>query len=379
MNSRSPSPQAALALALFLLGIGFFVGLGYQSRAAQQSRQNPAATPTPSAKRAPLVKALHSSPDGKRLAFTSVYNQGSSSGVWVFDMPGRRAEFSPSPAGWQDYVAQWSNDGKGLILEREKIPRAAASARAGIYVAPIDSATLKTGQLVPKTPALPKGEKLISSFVAPDGKIMVKTRREPKSLWTGDATPKKLDSATNTYGQNRAVLENGQTVLYVVRDAPESNGALALFRVQNGVAKRLSPFWDDLSWSYIAPSGHSLIIARQIEGAEGQDWEWTLYKIAPTGAQKLKSSIIPGDVISVYWSPDEKHVLGAAGSKLWIVDVPSLAYRRLGDRADWNADDATWIGTQNSVAVAANGKLWRVEVPSGQTSLMWTFPDEFWN
>jgi hypothetical protein len=52
---------------------------------------------------------------------------------------------------------------------------------------------------------------------------------------------------------------------------------------------------------------------------------------------------VPGDVSGVFWSPDRKYVLGASGESLWLIDIPSLQSRRLGNRTDWDADDAGWL------------------------------------
>lgn len=376
---HNPSPLAALCLGAFLLGIGFVVGFGYRSRATQQASVAPIALPVPVRTQAPLVKALRASPDGKLVAFTGIYGGSTRAGVWLFDVERKRAGFSPSPAGWQDYVAQWRPDGRALLLEREKIPPATAEAQAGIYEAPLDQVKLETREMRPRTPDLPPGEKLITGFLAPDGTLLVKTRREPKRLFVAqrnsvhDNSVQPIDAAPNTYRQNRIVRRNGKNVLLAVRDAPNSQGAVALFRVENGKTKRLSPFWDDIKWSYVAPSGRQMIVAREL----GADLEWTLLRIDESAVKTIKTGVVSGDVISVYWSDDEKRVLGAAGEKLWLIDVPSLKYKRLGDRI-WNADDATWLGSGQSVAIAANGQLWRVEVPSGQASLLWTFPEQFW-
>lgn len=363
-----------LLLALFLVAIGFVVGYGYQARGAHPATPGLAPTPAP---QAPLVKGLHASPDGSLLAFTGVYDNSSRAGVWIVNARTGASHGQPSPAGWQDFVTQWRSDGRTLLIEREKIPRPVASATAGLYLAPVDRATSRAGALEPALEsALPRGEKIVTGILAPDGELVVKTRREPKSLFLlRDGAPILVDRAAVTYGQNRPVREGSQLVFYVVRDVPGSEGAVALFRVQNGHARALSPLWNDVAWSYVAPSGRQIIVARQ--ASNGKDWEWTLFAITPNGVRQLRRAVVPGDVISVYWSPDEKRVLGAAGQKLWTVAVPSLQVQQLGSKSDWNADDASWMGNAECV-IAENGEIWRVSVPSGKATRLWRFPATFW-
>jgi hypothetical protein len=147
--------------------------------------------------------------------------------------------------------------------------------------------------------------------------------------------------------------------------------------VVGGKARQISPAWDDVVWSYVSHSGRQIIVSRIDENEV--DWNWTLYRITPQGVGQIKNARVPADVISVYWSRDEKRVLGAAGEKLWIIDVPSLKTTQLGPKTTWKADDATWIGPQNAVAVASGGEIWRVEVPSGKAVRLWRFPVQFWN
>jgi hypothetical protein len=87
---------------------------------------------------------------------------------------------------------------------------------------------------------------------------------------------------------------------------------------------------------------------------------------------------VPGDVISVFWSPGGKLVLGASGDSLWTIAVPSLQWRRIGTRTNWQADDATWTKRDKEVVVAAHGALWRVEVAGGQAQRIWQFPPVYW-
>ncbi|MBW3637982.1 MAG: hypothetical protein KY445_16180 [Armatimonadetes bacterium] len=366
-----------LLVAFVLVSIGFVVGYGFQSSGAPPQI---AATPKPTVlPQAPLVKGLHSSPDGKLLAFTGVYARSQRAGVWILNPATGVANGRESPAGWQDYVTQWRSDGRALLLEREKIPRPVADATAGLFTAPIDRATTSAGELSPLPQAdLPRGEKIITGLLAPNGELVLKTRRDPKALYlVRKGVAVAVDRANLTYGQNRPVREGPNLVFYVVRDIPNQPDASALFRVVGGRARQISPAWDDVVWSYVSRSGRQLIVARIDENEV--DWNWTLYRITPTGVQKLKSATVPADVVSVYWSNDEKRILGAAGEKLWITDVPSLKTTQLGPRTDWKADDATWIGPQNAVAVASDGEIWRVEVPSGKAVRLWRFPAQFWN
>lgn len=380
--SRISLAARALILGGVLLATGFFVGLGFQSRATQQTRTGPTAQTTATPAPAPLVKGLRSSPDGRLLAFTGIYNNYGRGSVWIVDLKTKRARAAASPAGWQDYVAAWRADGRALLLEREKIPRPAAKAKAGIYSAPVDTASLSTGEPENITPPLPRGEKIVSGLYAPDGTLILKTRNDPKTLFRVEGKGKNqravaVDRAAVTYGQNRPVTLGKRTIYYVMRDLEKQPDKVALFRVENARAQRISPVWDEseIVWSYVSPSGKQLLLARY----EGEsDWRWTLYNIENESVKKIKTAVVPGDVITVYWSPDEKRIVGAAGEKLWLISLPDLKATQLGTRSDWNADDVTWLGNQNAVAVAADGELWRVEVPNGQAEKVWRFPDNYW-
>ncbi len=360
-----------LFLALFLTAIGFFVGYGYQARGAKNAAPETLAL----ALQAPQIKGLHASSDGKMLAFTGIYARSERAGVWVLNPATGVANGRPSPAGWQDYVTQWRGDNRSILVEREKIPRPVADAKAGIYFAPVERQTTRVGEPVPLRVELPRGEKIITGILAPGGELVLKTKREPKSLFVvkGGAA-QALDRTDFNYGQNRPVREGKNLVFYVVRDVPGSPD-VALYRIVAGRARQISPAWSDVSWSYVAPSGKQVLVARIDENEV--DWNWTLYKITPTAIQTLRSVTIPADVISVYWSRDEKHVLGAAGEKLWSIEVPTLKVTQIGQKTDWNADDASWIDNK-SVAVAQNGEVWRVDVPSGRAARLWRFPEEFW-
>ena len=374
------SPFLTLLLGMGLLSIGIVIGYGFQSRAAQTERSAPVRPlkPRPATPSSPpLVKGLHSSPDGGLLAWTGVWDRSSHAGVWVFDVASKRVHLTPSPSGWQDYVSQFRADGRALLVEREKIPRAAAEAKAGLFQTTVDRKTLVSSEPKSVTPPLPPGEKLVSGTFAPDGTVLLKTRREPKSLFLAqNGAVKLLDRSPQSYGQNRAVKQNGRMVVYAVRDVPQGKG-VALFRIENGRALALTAPLSDVAWSYVSPLARFLVVAR--EDAESGDYIWTLYAIESKRARELKSQTVPADAISVYWSPDEKQILGAAGQKLWSVSIPALKVRQIGKKTDWNADDATWIGTQNAIAVAAGGTFWRVDVASGQAKELWKFPVQFWD
>lgn len=374
----SRAPVSSLLLGVGLLGLGFLVGYGFQSRASQSGRQEPPSPSKPGLPpTAPLVKGLHCSPDGTLLAFTGVWDRSSHAGVWLFDLRSGRAHLTPTPVGWEDYISQWRPDGQAILFEREKIPRPVAEAKAGMFLVPVDRATLLSGDPQDVTPPLPDDEKLISGTFAPNGTLLLKTRREPKSLFLAqNGQARLLDRSPNSYGQNRALKQNGHLVVYAVRDLPNSGG-VALFRIGNSSSVQLTPALQGVSWSYVSPTAKWLVVAR--EDSESGDFIWTLYAIGAQKAREVRSQTVPADAISVYWSPNENQILGAAGQKLWSVSIPDLKVRQIGDKSNWNADDATWLGKQNAVAIAADGQLWRVDVASGEAKSVWKFPPQFWN
>jgi hypothetical protein len=102
-----------------------------------------------------------------------------------------------------------------------------------------------------------------------------------------------------------------------------------------------------------------------------------VYGINAKGAKLLKTAEVPGDIGTVYWSPDGKHILGAGGNSLWIIDIPSLQARQLTTRNDWKADDACWLSKEAAVLVAARGVLNKVTL-SGTTQEIWRFSDAYW-
>ncbi|HEX8552314.1 MAG TPA: hypothetical protein VF681_12260 [Abditibacteriaceae bacterium] len=369
------SPVAASLLAVSLVVLGFAVGYGFRTAPA------PVAAPTPVADteieeeaRPPIAKALRLSPDGRTLAFTGVYDRSRRAARFLLDTKTGKHTVSDSPRGWQDYTMAWSADGKTLLFDREKIPRSVDDATPGLH-----RENVQDGKAFRSVPALdksqlPRGEKTISGFFAPDGSLVVKTRREPKALYTlGTSRAKRIDTAPN-FGQNRAVKENGRTVFYVVRELP--TGDDALFRLDGDTARQLTPALPDLAWTYVSEDGKWLIACRALPDETG-DWDWTLFRIAAQNARKIRSQRIPSDVIGVFWSPDRKTVLGASGGSLWRIAIPSLKVDALGVRTDWNADDAAWVDG-NTALVAARGSLWRVEVPSGNAREIWKFPAQYW-
>lgn len=369
MNS-TVSPVKALLLAIFLVGIGFFVGYGFQSRANEQ--RNSASNNSNNNRQAPIVKAFHASPDSQKLALTAVFSGSNKAGVWIYDLKTNVANNFASPAGWQDYVVGWKNP-DSLLVERERIPRLVADATAGMYAAPVVDGKTSDDQWTPFKTHLKSSEKLISGFYSPDGVLHLKTRREPKTIWRiEDDQAVKLDNSNNAYGQNRVTRINNKNILYTVRDISDIDSRQALFRVENGAATQISQPFEDLSWSYVAPSGKQFLIAQQGD----EEWIWTLYDIEAKSIKEIKSAGVPSDVISVYWSPDEKHILGAAGDKLWLIDIPSLTCKQLGMRDSWSSDDATWIDNQN-VGIAAGGKLWKVDLATGKETALWEFPEQF--
>lgn len=268
----------------------------------------------------------------------------------------------------------WSADGKTLLYDREKIPRAVAEATSGLHSETVNGVQSSAEKAAFQRAALPRGEKTISGFFAPSGALVVKTRRESKSLFRiANGVAAKLDVAAN-FGQNRVVRENGREVLYAVREL--ASGDSALFRIDAGRAQQLTPPLADVTWTYVSENGAWLIVCRDAPGASG-DWDWTLYRVAAASATKLRTQRVPGDAIGVFWSPNHKTILGAGGSKLWRIEIPSLQVKTIGARADWNADDAAWLGA-SEIIVAASGSLWRVEVPSGTAREVWKFPEKYW-
>jgi hypothetical protein len=184
-----------------------------------------------------------------------------------------------------------------------------------------------------------------------------------------------VDRAGVNFQQHRAVVENGKTVFYTVRDVPGDGGTAALFRVVNGKAARLSEELSGAIWVYLEDRAHYMTVCRQ---GEGGDWQWTVYSVTPRGAKMLTTARVPGDIGQVYWSPDGRRILGAGGRSLWIVDIPTLASHQLTGRTDWNSDDACWLSKDSAVLVAAKGELYKVAL-SGAVRKIWRFGEGYWH
>lgn len=365
-----------LAAGMLLFGFvgGYGVGFGVRKREAKKAEA--AKAPLPAAL-APIVKGLHLSPDGRLLAFTAVYDESRRSSRFVLDASSGRFSGAESPGGWQDFVLGWDQASRSLLLRRERIPRPVAAASTGFYRQKLLAGSwprFESG-LSEVKPELPRGEKSSFGFWDSSGRLIVKTRREPKSLFAGRT---RLDSSPDLYLQNRVVREAGRDALYVVRNSTSNIASPpALFRVQDGRARRLSGDLDGLEWAYLAENGRWMIAARL--AANETDWKWTLYQVTPAKASVVREATVPGDVIGTYWSPDFKSVLGASGESLWVVEVPSLKCRKIGDAKSANADDATWSSDSRSVFVAVDGKILQVDLKSSQTRDVWRFPDQYWS
>lgn len=369
------APWRAALLALSLLVLGFLGGYGFHTAQSEPTKVPVASTPTPKPveKIAPVVKGLRVSPDGKRVAFTAVVTARSQAYRCIFDLKTRILNAAQTPAGWQDYIVQWSRDSRKILFDRERIPRSVADTTAGLHEVQISQ--LKDDRALTPSGTLPPNEKSMAGFWSPDGTLIVKTRREPKVLHeVKNGQTRLVDAAPVTYLQNRAVKENGKIVYYVVRDVPGASEQSALYRVENNRARRLGETFSDVEWAYVNESARWMVLCR----AAGDDWNWTLYRVSPQNAQKVSTRIVPGDVSGVFWSPDGKTILGAGGKSLWLIDIPTLKSRRLTPRTDWKADDASWRPDSKNILVAARGEFWNVSTRNGEARKFWRLPDEYW-
>ena len=413
--SQRTQPLRALLAAFALIALGFVVGYGFHtSQSVSDSAQNSTSTrPSPSPQSSPspaspsglssptasppnvapvgvappVVKGLRVSPDGRRVAFTGVYGNGQSAARFVFDLRSGEMNVRETPRGWQDFIVQWSSDSRKILFDREKIPRAVEEATPGLHEERFEysnenknpDSRRKTASQTPRSltsgGVLPRGERSFSGLWTSSGELIVKTRREPKSLFmVRNGRAQILDRANGSYLQNRVVRESGSDVLYVVRDLADGNSAL--FRVQNGRARQISEVLRDVEWAYVAEGARWMVVCRAQTSSD--DWLWTLYRIAPNRAQRTSTRSVPADVISVFWSPDDRAILGASGDSLWTIAVPSLQVKRIGARRDWNADDAGWIPRQNAAVIASRGVLWQVNTASGAARPLWKFPARYW-
>ncbi len=372
-------------MAAALLALGFAVGYGFHTTQTSStnnainnvsSGESSTGNATKTGKTPPIVKGLHVSPNGQRVAFTAVYRNGDLSSRFVLDLKSGKYEVRPAPRGWQDFIVQWSRNGQSLLFDREKIPDSVADTQPGLHEENL--AEKAAPRALTPAGTLPSGEKSIAGLWTPNGELIVKTRREPKALFlVRDGQTKLLDRANVTYYQNRAVRENGHDVFYIVRDVPQVKNQNALFRIENGRAQQISTLLGKITWAYIAENARWLIICRTQDGTS--DWQWTLYRVSPRSATLSSTRSVPADVISVFWSPDFKNILGASGDKLWAIDIPSLQTRQIGQKSNWNADDAGWLPGQKAVLVAARGILWQVDLANGSAHAIWKFPASYWN
>jgi Tol biopolymer transport system component len=392
-----PGAGRAMLLAVLLVGLGFALGMGFQTLQYAQQQQRGAPTQknqsqTDGTPRPPLVRDLRVSPDDGLLAFSAIYTNAQNekqAGRFIFDLETYQWSEAKTPDGWQDSITQWSRDGKRILFARERIPRPAGKGAAGLYeekiARPQKSKTRNEAQ--PLSEDVPTGgEKVYAGFWTPRGELVMKTRREAKSLFLKQGDEAQLiDRSPGTYYQNRAVLENGKRAYYVVRDVSIEDGEVALFRIQNegqnndgqnNSTRRIGSTLRDVIWAYLSEDARRLLVCRFAEN--GTDWQWSLYQVTPQKMQLQQQAMVPADVIAVYWSPDFKTILGAAGKSLWLIDIPSLQTRKLGNRDDWNADDAAWLTKEKAVLVAAAGQLWKVDMTTGRRREVWKFPANYW-
>ena len=300
---HSTLQKRAALLAVGVLSCGFVAGYGYGVGVNRQEKKVQQAQPKPRPF-APIVKGMRMAPDGRQLAFAAVYDTSQRSSRFVVDVESGRFSAQETPVGWQDYIVAWNQKGSELLVKRERIPRPVAEASAGFYqqkILPGEWPRL-SGDLDAIKPKVPDGEKIIAGFWDDRDHFIVKTKREPKKILVPRAGKlSDFDSSADEYLQNRVVTENNRAVAYVVRNVAGANSPLALFRVENGVAKNLSGDLAAMVWAYISDNAQWMIAARYADNEE--DWQWTLYRITPQKASKVKTAQIPSDVIGVYWSP----------------------------------------------------------------------------
>lgn len=377
--SSTRSPLAIAFLAIIILALGFVAGLGYQSlQHAQQNTPNGRSKPSPLAPAA--VRHMRVSPDDRLLAFTALYNSNQQAGRFVFDLQTYKWSEATTPPGWQDSIVQWNGNARSLLFHRERTPRPVDNVTAGPHretIAIQDNAVMRMEAEPVGEDLKPGDERSVAAFWTPDGRLVVKTRRESKALfWEQNGETKLVDRSPGTYYQNRVVKENGQNVFYVVRDESIAEGTVVVLRIANGRARQLGSDLSGVVWAYLSENSRWMVVCRYAEN--NKDWEWSLYRVSPDLLELVKTAVVPQDVIAVYWSPDHTQILGAAGKSLWLISMPNLKVKQLGTRNDWNADDAVWLNKQDAVLVAAGGHLWKVSTRNGARREIWKFPDQYW-
>jgi len=371
---KTLSPVKVTLFSGVLLVLGFIIGLGYQSFQNAAEHQKPA--PQKANLQPPVMHGLRVSPDDQLLAFTGIYQHFTQSSRFVFNLKASTWSAVETPAGWQDSMVQWSKNGRTLLYERSKLPRVVIGAKAGLYS---EKVLLNNGkpQWKNQTPLSQNlqepGEQIYAGFWTPQDQLVVKTQHDDRSLFLAkNDRLTKIDHSPGTYYQNRFVGND----YYVVRDADRSGNKIALFRIHQKKSKQLGPNFSNIIWAYLSENAKWLLLCSN--AVSGQNWKWDLWKVENEGLKKVTSAQIPSDVIAVYWSPDFKHIFGAVGNKLWLIDVPTLKLHQIGNRNDWHADDAAWLNHQNAVIVAATGKLWKVDIASGKATELWEFPKKYW-
>lgn len=366
-----------LKVALFsgvLLVLGFIIGLGYQSYQNAALHQKPA--PQKAELQAPIARGLRVSPDDRLLAFSGIYEKFTQSSRFVFDLKKSTWSAVETPTGFQDSMVQWSADGRTLLYERSKLPRIVTGAKTGLYSEKVLSHGEKPqwkAQTHLSQNLDESGEKIYAGFWTSQDQLVVKTQHDDRSLFlvqNGEMT--KLDRSPGTYYQNRAVGNE----YFVVRDVDRAGTKVGLFRIRDKETTQIGSDFSNVIWAYLSENAKWLLLCSN--ASNGQDWQWDLWEVQDSNLKKVTSAQVPGDVIAVYWSPDFRHILGAVGDKLWLIDVPTLKVQQIGKRNDWHADDAVWLNQENAIVVAAAGKLWKVDIASGDRTELWTFPEKYW-
>jgi len=375
---KTLSPLKVTLFSLTLLVLGFIIGLGYQSyqnAAVHQKSATATAPPSP-----PVTRSLRVSPDDQLVAFTAIYHGYNQSSRFVFDLKNYHWNAVDTPTGWQDSMVQWGNDGRTLLYERSKIPQIVTGAEAGLYSEKITTdknAPQWEGQQQLSKNLHQSGERIYAGFWTAQNHLVVKTQHSDRSLFTiNNGKMTSLDHSPGTYYQNRAISTAQGNDYYVVRDIDRGGKQAALFRIHDQHTTQIGQPFGDIIWAYLSENAKWLLLCSN--APNGEDWIWTLWQVQNDTLKKVKTAQVPGDVIAVYWSPDFKHILGAVGNGLWLIEVPSLKVRKIGKNNDWHADDAAWFNHENAILVAAEGKLWKVDVSSGKRTEIWKFPNKYW-